>query len=191
MWLLQNKIPEPNSQETSTWQKKHRVQSNNHYNVARFWSGFSLPEGTDCGFLSCFLSETFLFFVALLFLKTLFTHVLKAENGHLLRISLKTNTYGTWMRTKQTFALTRIIGVEKSECIITKKCTRQPVLNAKRNAKFHSSQTVQGQYTAESATGNVDHQTDIKQTILLRFKHLFLFCLEFCRRQPTFGRIFI
>lgn len=86
------------------------------------------------------------------------------------------------MRAKQTFALTNIIGVEKSECIITKRCTRQPVLNAKRNVMFHSSQTVQDQYTAESATGNVDHQTDIKQTILLRFNRLFLFCLEFCPR---------
>lgn len=113
--------------------------------------------------------KPFLFFVSLLFLKTLFTLVLKAENGHLLRISLKTNTYGTWIRAKQTFALTRIIGVEKSECIITKKCTRQPVLNAKRNAKFHSSQTVQGQFTAESATQNDDHHEDTKLTA----KHLY------------------
>jgi len=56
------------------------------------------------------------------------------------------------------------------------------VLNAKRNVMFHSSQTVQDQYTAESATGNVDHQTDIKQTILFGFNRLFLFCLEFCPR---------
>ena len=83
------------------------------------------------------------------------------------------------MRAKQTFALTSIIGVEKSECIITKKCTRQPVLNAKRNVKFHSSQTVQGQFTAESATQKIDHHADIKQTRLLGFKRLFLFCLEF------------
>ena len=66
------------------------------------------------------------------------------------------------MRAKQTFALNSIIGVEKLECIITKKCTRQPVLNAKRNAKFHSSQTVQGQFTAESATQNEDHHEDTK-----------------------------
>jgi hypothetical protein len=65
------------------------------------------------------------------------------------------------MRAKQTFALTKIIGVEKSECI-RKRCTRQPVLNAKRNVKFHSSQTVAGQFTAESATQSIDHQADIK-----------------------------
>ena len=51
------------------------------------------------------------------------------------------------------------------------------MLNAKRNVTFHSNQTVAGQFTAESATQNIDHHADIKQTILLRFKRLFLFCL--------------
>ena len=100
--------------------------------------------------------------MSLLFLKTLvFTHVLKAEKGYCLRISLRTNTHDTWIRAKQTFALTRIIGVEKSECII-KRCTRQPVLNAKRNATFLSSQTVAGQFTAENATPNEDRHEDIR-----------------------------
>ena len=81
----------------------------------------------------------------------------------IVKISLRTNTPGTWVCAKQTFALTRIIGVEKSECII-KRCTRQPVLNAKRNATFLSSQTVAGQYTAESATPNEDHHEDTKLT---------------------------
>ena len=94
------------------------------------------------------------------------------------------------MRAKQTFALTSIIGVEKSECIITKKCTRQSVLNAKRNVMFHSSQTVQGQYTAESAMGNVDHQTDIKQTILLRFNRLFLFLFRVSSETTDFWKNF-
>jgi hypothetical protein len=57
------------------------------------------------------------------------------------------------------------------------------VLNAEKNVKFLSSQTAPGQFTAESATQNIDHHEDIKQTILLRFKRLFLFCLEFCRRH--------
>jgi hypothetical protein len=41
---------------------------------------------------------------------------------------------------------------------------------------FHSSQTVADQFTAESATQNTDHHADIKQTILLHFKRLLLFC---------------
>ena len=41
-----------------------------------------------------------------------------------------------------------------------KICTRQPVLTAERNVKFHSSQTVPDQYTAESATVNEDHRED-------------------------------
>jgi hypothetical protein len=43
-----------------------------------------------------------------------------------------------------------------------KKCTRQPALTAEKNAKFLSSQTAQGQFIAESAIQNEDHQEDIK-----------------------------
>ena len=46
----------------------------------------------------------------------------------------------------------------------TKRCTRQPVLTAEKNVKFLSSQTVAGQFIAENATANVDHQEDIKLT---------------------------
>jgi len=46
----------------------------------------------------------------------------------------------------------------------TKRCIRQPVLTAEKNAMFLSSQTVQGQFIAENATQNVDHQEDIKLT---------------------------
>ncbi len=64
-----------------------------------------------------------------------------------------------------------ITGSEKRVCIL-KRCTRQPVLTAERNVKFHSSQTVLGQFTAESATRNEDHHADIKHlaNILLRSK---------------------
>ena len=65
------------------------------------------------------------------------------------------------------------------------------MLNAKRNVKFHSSQTVQDQYTAESATGNVDHQTDIKQTILLRFNRLFLMFEEERDKNPPKDREYV
>jgi hypothetical protein len=40
------------------------------------------------------------------------------------------------------------------------------VLTAERNVKFHSSQTVPGQFTAESATPNEDHHADIKRVSL-------------------------
>jgi hypothetical protein len=46
--------------------------------------------------------------------------------------------------------------------MVTKKCTRQPVLTAEKNAMFLSSQTVAGQFTAENAIANEDHQEDIK-----------------------------
>jgi hypothetical protein len=63
---------------------------------------------------------------------------------------------------KIAFCTSNIVGVENSECITTEKCTRQPVLTAEKNAMFLSSQTVQGQFIAENATQNVDHQEDIK-----------------------------
>jgi len=43
-----------------------------------------------------------------------------------------------------------------------KKCTRLPALTVERNVKFHSNLTAAGQYTAENATANEDHQEDIK-----------------------------
>jgi hypothetical protein len=57
------------------------------------------------------------------------------------------------------------------------------VLTAERNVKFHSSQTVPGQYTAESATPNEDHHADIKRVSLqLNFVPNILFhfvCFQF------------
>jgi hypothetical protein len=44
-----------------------------------------------------------------------------------------------------------------------KRCIRQLVLTAEKNVKFLSSQTAQGQFTAENATLNADHQEDTKQ----------------------------
>jgi hypothetical protein len=55
----------------------------------------------------------------------------------------------------------RNITGSENECII-KNRTRQPVLTAERNVKFHSSQTVLGQFTAESAIANEDHHADSK-----------------------------
>jgi len=52
------------------------------------------------------------------------------------------------------------------------------VPTARRNVKFLSSQTVAGQFTAESATPNEDHHEDtklIKLIVLLRFSKHFLF----------------
>jgi hypothetical protein len=42
------------------------------------------------------------------------------------------------------------------------KCTKQPAQTADKNVKFHSSPTEAGQFIAESATQNVDHQEDTK-----------------------------
>jgi len=67
------------------------------------------------------------------------------------------------VRLCKTFLRISHVGVETAECII-KNRIRQPVLNAKRNATFLSSQTVQGQYTAENATPNEDHHEDTKLT---------------------------
>ncbi len=44
----------------------------------------------------------------------------------------------------------------------TAKCTRQPALTVEKNAMFLSNQTAQGQFIAENATQNEDHQDDIK-----------------------------
>jgi hypothetical protein len=56
-----------------------------------------------------------------------------------------------------------VIGSEKRKChTVTKKCTRQPALTVEKNVKFLSSQTEAGQYIAENAILNADHQEDIK-----------------------------
>ena len=49
-----------------------------------------------------------------------------------------------------------------SECITTERCIRQLALTVEKNVMFLSNQTVQGQFIAENATQNVDHQEDIK-----------------------------
>ena len=48
--------------------------------------------------------------------------------------------------------------------MVTKRCTRQLALTVEKNVMFLSSQTVQGQFTAESATQNEDHHEDTKLT---------------------------
>jgi hypothetical protein len=53
--------------------------------------------------------------------------------------------------------------------MVIEKCTRQPALTAEKNVMFLSSQTAQGQFTAESATKNEDHHEDTKRKIA---KHL-------------------
>ncbi len=61
------------------------------------------------------------------------------------------------------FLHTNIVGVEIRKChTVTERCTRQLALTAERNVKFHSSQTAQGQFTAENATLNEDHHEDTK-----------------------------
>ena len=60
---------------------------------------------------------------------------------------------------------TNVVGVENRKChMATEKCTRQPALTAEKNVMFLSSQTVPGQFIAENATQNEDHQEDIKLT---------------------------
>ena len=49
--------------------------------------------------------------------------------------------------------------------MVTERCTRQLVPTAEKNAMFLSSRTVQGQFTAENATLNVDHHEDIKRML--------------------------
>ncbi len=49
--------------------------------------------------------------------------------------------------------------------MVTKRCTRQLALTAEKNVKFLSNQTVQDQFTAESATQNVDPQEDTKRKL--------------------------
>jgi hypothetical protein len=46
--------------------------------------------------------------------------------------------------------------------MVAKRCIRQPALTAEKNVMFLSSQTAQGQFTAENATQNEDHHEDIK-----------------------------
>jgi len=70
---------------------------------------------------------------------------------------------------KNNFYTSNIVGVENRKChTVTERCTRQPVPTAEKNAMFLSSQTAQGQFTAENATLNEDHQEDTKR----KAKHL-------------------
>jgi hypothetical protein len=67
---------------------------------------------------------------------------------------------------KKRFFAQQLVGVENREChTVTERCTRQPALTAEKNAKFLSSQTAQGQFTAESATQNADHHEDTKREL--------------------------
>jgi len=52
-----------------------------------------------------------------------------------------------------------------------KRCLRQSVLNAERNAKLPSNLTIADQFTAENVILNEDHQGDIKPTSYLFFVH--------------------
>jgi hypothetical protein len=58
---------------------------------------------------------------------------------------------------------------ELREICIEKRCIKQPVLTAAKNAMSHSSQTAQGQFTAENATQNEDHHADTKHSYWLVF----------------------
>jgi hypothetical protein len=63
---------------------------------------------------------------------------------------------------KAIFCTRNVLGVEIAKCITTERCTRQLALTAEKNVMFLSSQTVQGQFIAVSATQKDDHQEDIK-----------------------------
>ncbi len=49
--------------------------------------------------------------------------------------------------------------------MVTERCTRQPAPTAEKNAMFLSSQTVQGQFIAVSATQNADPHEDTKRKL--------------------------
>ena len=64
---------------------------------------------------------------------------------------------------RRDFCTAKVVGVEIAKChTVTERCTRQLALTAEKNVKFLSSQTAQGQFTAESATQNEDHREDTK-----------------------------
>jgi hypothetical protein len=65
---------------------------------------------------------------------------------------------------KKRFLHKQTTGSEIAKCHIQENHTRQPALTAERNVKFHSSQTAPGQFTAASATPNVDHHADSKNS---------------------------
>jgi len=59
-----------------------------------------------------------------------------------------------------------VVGSEIAKChMVTGRCTRQLALTAEKNVMFLSSQTVQGQFTAENVTPSVDHQEDTKRKL--------------------------
>jgi hypothetical protein len=80
----------------------------------------------------------------------------------LQRISFKTSS-ALIKHAKKPLCKSNRTGSEKTKChMVTKRCTRQLALTAEKNVMFLSSQTEQGQFTAENATANEDHQEDIK-----------------------------
>jgi hypothetical protein len=71
--------------------------------------------------------------------------------------------YEGWQCVKSNFCTANLVGVEYRKChMATEKCTRQPAPTAEKNVKFLSNQTAHGQFTAENATLNEDHQEDTK-----------------------------
>jgi hypothetical protein len=59
-----------------------------------------------------------------------------------------------------------VVGSEIAKChMVIERCTRQLALTAERNVMSLSSQTVQGQFTAENATLNVDLHEDTKREL--------------------------
>jgi hypothetical protein len=73
---------------------------------------------------------------------------------------------------KETTLQSNRTGSEKKKCLmVTERCTRRLALTVGRIVMFLLSQTVQGLFTAVSATQNVDHPEDTK----LIAKHLYFF----------------
>ena len=80
---------------------------------------------------------------------------------------------------RKRFCTSNIVGSEIGKChTVTERCTRQPVLTAEKNVKFLSSQTAQGQFTAENATLNEDHHEDTKRKLSI-FQTQVIFFLFF------------
>ncbi len=70
------------------------------------------------------------------------------------------------VRKNDFLALTNHLGVENRKChMAIKRCTKQPAQTAEKNVMFLSNQTVAGQFTAENATLNADHQEDTKRKL--------------------------
>ena len=66
-------------------------------------------------------------------------------------------------RVRSDFCTATAEGVEISEAMKEKRCTRQFALTVEKNAKYHSNPMVADQYTAQSVT---EESTPTKKSIL-------------------------